>query len=226
MRIHVYRMENTPAIGAGSSDEELGRLERVVGELVLVELGDEPEPPPPEFRAHDHATATAADNKQYLENVKKTIKAYRALIALTKEGIFRLPVEEEEEEQQEGGGGSGGSGGGKRRKKSSSSSSSSSAARRRGPRRIKKAECELIGQSFEEDGTNWKVLDVSWSEEIKPAQVVVYYYDHDLATSEGIDETDLLESLQESSDHTDIEHIEYSSVKEVIDWLRACKDGE
>ena len=62
---------------------------------------------------------------------------------------------------------------------------------------------------------------MSWSEEIKPAQVAVYYYDHDLATSEGIDETDLLESLQESSDHTDIEHIGHSSVKEVIGWLRA-----
>ena len=102
----------------------------------------------------------------------------------------------------------------------------SSAARRRGPRGIKKAERELIGQSFEEGGTNWKVLDVSWSEEIKPAQVAVYYYDHDLATSEGTDETDLLESLQEPSDHTDFEHIEYSSVKEAIDWLRACIDGE
>ena len=132
----------------------------------------------------------------------------------------------EEGEEDGGDGGSGGSGGGKRRKKSSSSSSSSSnsssAARRRGPRRIKKAERGLIGQSFEEDGTNWKVLDVSWSEEIEPAQVVVYYYDHDLATSEGIDETDLLESLEESSNHADIEHIEYSSVKEVIDWLQAC----
>ena len=60
----------------------------------------------------------------------------------------------------------------------------------------------------------------------RASEVVVHYYDHDLATSEGIDETDLLESLQESSDHTDIEHIEYSSVKEAIDWLRACIDGE
>ena len=98
--------------------------------------------------------------------------------------------------------------------------------RRRGPRRIKKAERELIGQSFEEGGANWKVLDVSWSEGIDRAQVVVNYYDHDLATSEGIDETDLLGSLEEPSDHTDIKHIVYSSVKEVMDWLRACKDGE
>ena len=38
------------------------------------------------------------------------MKSHRALIALTKEGIFRLPVEEEEEEGVSGGvsGGSGG----------------------------------------------------------------------------------------------------------------------
>ena len=49
----------------------------------------------------------------------------------------------------------------------------------------------LIGQPFEEDGTNWKVHDVSWSEESEPAQVVVHYYDYDLATSEGTDEAGL-----------------------------------
>ena len=44
---------------------------------------------------------------------------------------------------------------------------------------------------------------MSWSEEIEPKQVVVYYYDRDLAKSEEIDEIDLLESLKEPSDHTD-----------------------
>ena len=67
---------------------------------------------------------------------------------------------------------------------------------------------------------------MSLSEGTKPAQVVVHYYGHDLATSEGIDVTGLLDSLQEPSDHTDTEHTGYSSVKEVIDWLRACKDGK
>ena len=104
------------------------------------------------------------------------MKAHLALIALTKEDISRLPVEEEKEEGG-GGGVSGGSGGDKRRKKSSSSSSS--AVRRRGPRRIKKAERELIGQSLEEDGANWKVLDVLWSEGTEPVKVVVHNYDHD-----------------------------------------------
>ena len=66
-----------------------------------------------------------------------------------------------------------------RRVRESSSSSSSSAARRRGARGIKKAERELIGQSLEEDGANWKVLDVLWSEGTEPVKVVVHNYDHD-----------------------------------------------
>ena len=36
-----------------------------------------------------------------------------------------------------------------------------------------------------------KVLDVSRSDEIEPAQEVVHYYDYNLATSEGIDEAGL-----------------------------------
>ena len=36
-----------------------------------------------------------------------------------------------------------------------------------------------------------------------------------------IDEADLLESLEEPSGHSDIEFIEYSPVKDAMDWLRA-----
>ena len=81
----------------------------------------------------------------------------------------------------------------------------------------------MKGKSFEEDGTNWKVLDVAWSEEVEPPQVVVYYYDLDLANSEGIDEKDPMESLEETSYHSEIEYVEYSKVSEVMKWLRAPK---
>ena len=77
-----------------------------------------------------------------------------------------------------------------------------------------------MGQQFEEDGTNWKVLDVAWSEEVEPAQVVVYYYDLDLAEAEGIIEEELLESIKEASDHINVEHVEWSTVREVLAWLR------
>jgi len=56
-------------------------------------------------------------------------------------------------------------------------------------------------------------------------QVAVYYYDVDLANAEGILKSDLMESLLESSGHADIEHIEYSSVREVMGWLKATKEA-
>jgi hypothetical protein len=91
-------------------------------------------------------------------------------------------------------------------------------------RRPKKREADLVGEMFEEDGTDWKVLDVEWNDEVE--EVVVYYYDVDAANAEGILESDLMESLEESSDHSNIElheHIEYSSVREVTKWLRESK---
>ena len=88
-------------------------------------------------------------------------------------------------------------------------------------RRPKKREADLVGELFEEDGTDWKVLDVEWNDEVE--EVVVYYYDVDAANAEGILESDLMESLEESSDHSNIEHIEYSSVREVTKWLRESK---
>ena len=82
----------------------------------------------------------------------------------------------------------------------------------------------IIGELFEEDGTDWKVLDVVWSDEME--QVVVYYYDVETANAEGILESDFMGSLLESSDHSKIEHLEYSSVKEVMGWLKSPKGAE
>jgi len=216
VRIHVYGMTDTPALGGGSGDDELTRLEGMVGALVKKPLPSRLDQPSPDFRPFDASSATEGARKNYMQSVKDIVEAWRLLIELTEKGIFRLPVEDEKEED----GGSGGGGG--------SSSSSSKSRRRRGPRKVKprrtKAnERALIGELFEEDGTDWKVLDVEWSDEVK--QVVVYYYDVDLANAEGILESDLMESLLESSGHADIEHIEYSSVKEVMGWLKATKEA-
>ena len=87
-------------------------------------------------------------------------------MALTEKSIFRLPWADE---------GDGGDDSPERRPRPVKKRKAS------GPRRIKEKERALVGQQFEEDGTNWKVLDVAWSEEVEPAQVVVYYYDLDLA---------------------------------------------
>lgn len=202
-------MADTPAIGGGSGDGELTRLEAEVGALVNKTLPPRLPQPNPNFRPYDASSATEGAQQNYMKSVKDIVEAWRLLIELTEKGIFRLPVEEKEDEES-----------------GSSSSSSSSSSKPRGkrkvkPRRPKKKERAVVGQSFEEDGTNWKVLDVEWSDAVD--EVVVYYYDVDLVNAEGILESDLMEALEESSDHSNIEHIEYSSVKEVTEWLKESK---
>ena len=73
-------------------------------------------------------------------------------------------------------------------------------------------------------GTNWKVLDVVWSDVY--GEVVVYYYDMDSVNAEGIEEKELMDSLDDAGDHLYNEHIEFSKIKEVMGWLRASKAAE
>lgn len=93
--------------------------------------------------------------------------------------------------------------------------------RTRGPRRITFREQQLVGETFEDDGVDWKVLDVAWSDEVEPPQVVVFNYDKEAAVAEGVLENDLLEALDEAGDHSNAEHIEWSTVSEVRAWLLA-----
>jgi len=43
----------------------------------------------------------------------------------------------------------------------------------------------------------------------------------DLAEAEGIIEEELLESIEEAGDHSNAEHVEWSAVRGVVEWLRA-----
>ena len=69
---------------------------------------------------------------------------------------------------------------------------------------------QLIGASFEDDGANWRVLEVGWDANVD--EVVVWYYDLD----SGLDPSVLMQNL----DHDDVEH---SSVSEVIAWTATSR---
>ena len=143
-----------------------------------------------------------------------TITAYRQFILLTKQGIFRLPRAGDEDGDESTSSSSGSSN--QKRKMASQQ-------RQRGPRRVTTQEQLLVGETFEDDGIDWKVLDVAWSDEVEPPQVVVFYYDQEAATAEGVLEGYLLEALDEAGGHLDVEHIEYSKVSEVRAWLLASQ---
>ena len=196
-----------PAIGKGCDEAELTRLEEEVGDVVVLALPAKAPEPSPEFRATPVAPTVAAATAQ-TEHLVATITAYRQFMLLTKQGIFRLPRAGDEDGDES---------------TSSSSGRTASQQRQRGPRRVTTQEQLLVGQTFEDDGIDWKVLDVAWSDEIEPPQVVVFYYDQEAATAEGVLEGDLLEALDEAGGHLDVEHIEYSKVSEVRAWLLASQ---
>ena len=201
-----------PARNRERVDEaELTRLEEEVGDVVALPA-KLPEPSP-EFRATPVAPTDAAAIAQK-EHLVATITAYRQFILLTKQGIFRLPRAGDEDGDESTSSSSGSSN--QKRKMASQQ-------RQRGPRRVTTQEQLLVGETFEDDGIDWKVLDVAWSDEVEPPQVVVFYYDQEAATAEGVLEGDLLEALDEAGGHLDVEHIEYSEVSEVRAWLLASQ---
>jgi len=92
--------------------------------------------------------------------------------------------------------------------------------RRREPRAAPKArapsaaETALEGEEFEEDGINWKVLSVRWSEIV--SEVVVYYYDILEAEEGEVSEEDMLEAV---SGGCSLDCLEYSTVREIRAWI-------
>lgn len=66
----------------------------------------------------------------------------------------------------------------------------------------------IIGEQFEDDGTNWRVLEVGWDANV--SEVVVWYYSLDGEKDE--------EYLR---DHLDDDDVEHSRVSEVIAWIKA-----
>ena len=69
---------------------------------------------------------------------------------------------------------------------------------------------------FEEDFISWKVLGVGWSETVE--EVVVWYYDVEMAAELDITEEDC-ELARETG--IDFALLEYSSIAEMREWLQA-----
>jgi len=73
---------------------------------------------------------------------------------------------------------------------------------------------------FEEDGVNWKVLTVVW--DANEEEVVVWYYDVDMAEEGQFSEGDLDLARTEG---LDLAPLECSGVTEVRAWIKAARSG-
>ena len=67
---------------------------------------------------------------------------------------------------------------------------------------------QVEGSTFEDEGVTWKVMKAQWDSSL--GCIIVFYYDHDSALRDGLDEDDL---------HEDHEHVEHSSLEEVLSWI-------
>ena len=213
--MHVYERlseQQLPRLGSGSSDAEIARLEEAVREMIAQPLPRKLDPPSPDFRPTPLAPTKEAE-VAHKAHLKELLKAYHDFMELTKHGIFRLPPVGGAQLAEDAQG----------TLSSSSSHATASRLRKKAPRKVTCEERKLVGQVFQDDGIDWKVLDVEWSDEVDPPQVMVFYYDVDAAMAEGTLESDLLEALDEDGDEGNMEHIEWSKVSEVQAWLRASK---
>ena len=68
---------------------------------------------------------------------------------------------------------------------------------------------QVEGSTFEDEGVTWKVIKAQWDSSLG-CIIVVFYYGHDSALCDGLNEDDL---------HEDHEHVEHSSLAEVLSWI-------
>ena len=78
------------------------------------------------------------------------------------------------------------------------------------------ADRALEGVEFKEAGVEWKVLSVRWSAGVE--SIVVWYYNVTVATAGEIEESKMLESIDNDSVDP-YECLEFSSVQEIKNWV-------
>ena len=79
-------------------------------------------------------------------------------------------------------------------------------------RSVRDDEAALVGSEFEEDGVQWKVLAVDWSDD--DAAMVVWYYDIKVADMEEEE----MKKMRIADRAGEVSALEFSSVPEVKKW--------
>ena len=153
-----------------------------------------PEPSPYPERA-DHAAETGEAAQLKEDYMKEFQQAWKDVMEMTKSGTFTAPKRR-----------SGGGGVGAPRKKRK--------AVKRRERSVRDNEAALVGSEFEEDGVQWKVLAVDWSDD--DAAMVVWYYDIEAADMEE----DEMEKMRIADRAGEVSALEFSSVPEVKKWIQ------
>lgn len=203
LRIHVFGMKRAelPLIGTkpGATDqEEAKRLLDFYTNSVKSALPPKPPAPSPfpvrAAVAAPSALAVELDRDHFVA----VSAAWKELLLLLEKGIFNAPKKKPPP-------------GPPRPNRARAESSSPRVPKERDPSASERA---LEGEEFEEDGIDWKVLSVRWCDEQEG--VVVWYYDMEEANSSDVSEEEMSAAIEEGKS---IDCLEYSSVREIRDWI-------
>ena len=198
VRLHVYRlkaadMPNMDRAGLGQKHNS-ERLLKELKPVVDVPLPRKPREPSPYPERADHAAETDEALQLKEDYMKEFQQAWKDVMEMTKSGTFTAP-------RRASGGGVG-----------APRKTRKPAARQE--RSVRDDEAALLGSEFEEDGTQWKVLAVDWSDD--DAAMVVWYYD--VAAAGNMTEEEI-ESMRIDGKAGEVDALEFSSVSEVRKWV-------
>ena len=202
VRVNVYGQKRglLPPIG-GPKDStpllEIARLEAALRDVVEQKLPHKPSAPlPPVRNAHAAPSVLAAELDK--SRLRALSAVWKELSAMMIDLVFKAS------------------------RKAVEKSRESRAVRRRGkgnkraavtPQQPSVYERSLRGVEFDDDGIDWRVLYVGWSDDVD--EVAVWYYDIKKAAALGLSEDDMLTAM-DNGDKCDA--LELSSIAEIRKW--------
>ena len=197
VRLHVYRVKAKDMPNMHSDLDDKGNAERLhiaLRPIVEMPLPAKPREPSPFPVRTDHAAPT--DEAQLLQQdyMREFNRAWKEVIEMTESGSFVAPKRI----------GRGGIGAPRKKRK----------ATVRKERAARDDEVALVGEEFEDDGVEWKVLAVDWSDD--DAAMVVWYYDVEAANMTEEE----MENKRMAGEAQAVDALEHSSVAEVKAWIK------
>jgi len=212
VRLHVYKVKaaDLPNIGSDTPELAVARLMVELRGVVARALPREPPPPVPYPARAAHSAPTRAAVAFHMKHLVAISAALVALVEITAEGAFTAPRSRAVVPKAQA-------------TPRAVAPKTKAKAKDKGPKRPRDptpAQAALEGEEFEEDGIDWKVLAVVWDADAE--EVVVWYYDVDMAEEGQFSEVDLDLARTEG---LDLAPLECSSVTEVRAWIRAVRSS-
>ena len=187
----VKEMAAEAEVQAAEREAEVAAAHRGRAEATL--LIGVPDPLPSRERSQAVAPTELA-KKLLVEYGKRMREAWVQLGEYMNKGVFRLPRRAVAEGRKR-----------RARKPRAAPAPRAPTARQR---------AAVLGKNFEDEGVQWRVLDVKWSAEY--SEIVVFYYDVEDADEEELKAIDATDDFEGCG----LDAVEMSTLSEVMKWIK------